>query len=216
LFVAPLAEMAVAFGLLTRRHRSAAVALALATHAAVLALFVPVRDNVVIWPWNVAMGVLVWLLFARGQSFSARDVLLDGRFVPHKVAVLLFGAMPFFGLFGLWDSYLSSALYTGHTSQARLHLSDSLMERLPPEVRGVIRTANGSHSLNVGRWSYRELNVPAYPEPRIYREAARWVCGHAERPSDAVLEIHGRANFLDGRRNVETWDCGQLNKAISD
>jgi len=212
LFVVPLAEMAVAAGLLTRRLRPAAVALALAAHALVLALFVPVRSNVVIWPWNVAMAVLVWLLFARDRSFGARDVLLDGRFVAHKVAALLFGVMPLLGLFGLWDSYLSSALYTGHTSQAGLYLSDSLKERLPPEVRGLVQTADGRNLLNLGRWSYAELNVPAYPEPRIYREAGRWVCGHAERPSDAVLEIRGRARLLDGRRPVETHDCGSLER----
>jgi len=32
------------------------------------------------------------------------------------------------------------------------------------------------------------------------------------RPSDAVLEIRGRARPLDGRRLIETHDCGSLER----
>ena len=215
-FVIPLAEISLGAGLLTRRFRNAAVVLACLMHAFVLMLFVPVRNNVVIWPWNVAMAALVVCLFWRDRSFSFRKVLCGGRLLPHKLALLLFGVMPLFGLFGLWDSYLSAALYSGNTHHAAVYVSDSLRERLPPQARGVVRLSRGRNLLNVGSWSYAELKVPPYPEPRAYREVGRALCRLAETPSDAVLEIYGRPNPLDGHRAVETWDCDQLNKAISD
>ncbi|HEX7176216.1 MAG TPA: MauE/DoxX family redox-associated membrane protein [Pyrinomonadaceae bacterium] len=214
--VIPLAEICVGAGLLTRRFRDAAVVCACLMHAFVLMLFVPVRNNVVIWPWNVAMAAVVVWLFWRDRSFSLREVLSGGRLFAHKLALALFGVMPLLGLFGLWDSYLSAALYSGNTHYAAIYVSDSLRERLPPKARGVVRLARGRNMLNIGNWSYAELNVPPYPEPRVYREAGRTVCRLAETPTDAVLEIHGRPNPLDGRRTIETWDCDRLNTAISD
>lgn len=214
--VIPLAEISAGVGLLTRRFRNAAVVLACLMHAFVLMLFVPVRNNVVIWPWNVAMAALVVWLFRRERSFSFREVLSGGRLLPHRLALALFGVMPLFGLLGLWDSYLSAALYSGNTHHAAVYVSDSLRERLPPKARGVVRLARGRNLLNTGSWSYAELNVPPYPEPRVYREVGRAVCRLAETPADAVLEIYGRPNPLDGHRTVETWDCERLNKALSD
>ncbi|HEV2762666.1 MAG TPA: hypothetical protein VGV38_06695, partial [Pyrinomonadaceae bacterium] len=64
----PLAEVFVGVGLLTRRLRTTAVVLALATHAAVLALFAPLGRNAVVWPWNVASGVFVFVLFWRARE----------------------------------------------------------------------------------------------------------------------------------------------------
>ena len=207
-FIVPLAEILIAAGLLTRRFRRAAVVAALATHALVLLLFVPVGNNSVVWPWNVAMAAFVLILFRDDGDTSAKRVVFGRRVGFHTVALALFGVMPLLGLLGLWDSYLSAALYSYNTAQANIHLGGSLPARLPETLRRAAQPApDGGATLNVTRWSFAELNVPAYPEGRVFRRAAQRVCDYAENPSDAVLEIRGRPNLLDGTRKVKTIAC---------
>src|SRR5262249_6059748 len=48
----PAIEVLAGLGLLTRRFRAPAVALAIITHAAILGTLVWSRENTVVWPWN--------------------------------------------------------------------------------------------------------------------------------------------------------------------
>ena len=73
--VVPMTEIAVALGLLVPRLRNAAVVVAIVTHVVVLGLLGPLAHgtNVVIWPWNVAIAVLVALLFWNAPGPSAPE-----------------------------------------------------------------------------------------------------------------------------------------------
>jgi hypothetical protein len=206
----PLVEVSIGVGLLTRKFRDAAVVSSLVAHALILALFVPVGRNTVIWPWNVAMPIFVVLLFRRDGSFSFRDVLVNGRRAFHVCVLLLFAILPALSFFNLWDSYLSSALYSGNTSLGVIRLSDRAVSRLPEKVRRAVRSDVDGHALSVDRWSYAELNVPAYPEPRIFRNAARMLCSGAEDSSGVVLEIRERPRLFDGARQSTSMDCNGL------
>ena len=59
--------------------------------------------------------------------------------------------------------------------------------------------------LDVGEWSYAELNVPPYPEPRVYKSVARAICRHAGEPGEVVLLIRGRLTWFnrDGLQRSE-------------
>ncbi|MCA1630311.1 MAG: DoxX family membrane protein [Acidobacteria bacterium] len=207
---APLVEVCAGVGLLTRRFRRAACLLALTTSAAALALLVPVRANVVVWPWNAAMAAFVYILFWRDETTPARAILVGGKSVARVALLLLFGAMPLLSFFNLWDSYLSAALYSGNTSRAGVYVSDSMRERLPESAQASVRRVGDKNLLSLLRWSDAELNVPPYPEPRVYFKLARWVCARAETASDAALLIEGRPGMLDGARTSSTYDCGEF------
>jgi hypothetical protein len=206
-FIIPLVETATGLGLLTRRFREASVLVALATHLFILALLVPVGRNTVIWPWNVAMAALVVVLFRGERSFSFREILWQGRTRAHALILILFGVMPLLNFFNLWDAYLSANLYSGNTRVGVVRLSETVKSRLPPKVQGVMQNISGTHVLKVDRWSYRELNVPAYPEWRLLRNVARQLCAEAQNPAEVVLEVHERPALLDGRRRVVTYGC---------
>ena len=81
-FAAPVMESAIAIGLLTRRFRNAAVVVALAMHVFILASIGPFghNHNRVVWPWNIAMGSLVIVLFWRTPEFAVRDVVWGRKF----------------------------------------------------------------------------------------------------------------------------------------
>ena len=60
--------------------------------------------NNVVWPWNVAMGTFVILLFAQEKGVSPKDVLWNGKFAFQMLVLILFGILPAFSLFNLWDA----------------------------------------------------------------------------------------------------------------
>ncbi len=210
----PLAEVGVGVGLLSRRYRSRAICLALALHVFILLLFIPVRRNVVVWPWNVAMACFAVILFRHaGHSMlsTLRRTVTGRRQLLLKLVLVLFGVAPGLNFFGYWDAYLSSSLYSGKTLYGYVEVGAQVREQLPPGARGYVRVrGDGQAFVDVTRWSYGELNVPPYPAQRIYQNVARRICAHATRPSEVVLEIHGETNLFSRARNVARYDCASL------
>ncbi len=211
--VAPFVEAAIGVGLLTRRFRNWAVVLALGMHAFVLFCIGPLGHdwNTVVWPWNVAMAAFVVLLFWRTEDFSPKQVLLPtGRpLYLHAVVLVLFAVMPLFGLFGLWDSYLSASLYSGNNKKGTLFIDETVKDRMPAGIRERVADlpAGEKYALNLSRWSYEELNVPPYPETRVFRSAAGHVCSYAAKPSGVRLEIEARPALSGGGKRAEIYDC---------
>lgn len=207
----PLTEICAGLMLLTRRWRRAGIVLALTTNAVVLLLFVPFRRNNVIWPWNVAMAAFVLILFGR-CAYEAKDFLPRRALSLQTLALVLFGLMPALSLFGLWGQYLSSALYSGNVARAEFAVSEGVAGRLPPRVRRKLRQVDDGFRLDLGHWSYAELNVPAYPSEKVYRAAAATLCGFAESPTDVRLEVNARPRFFGGTAQTKTLDCDALNR----
>jgi hypothetical protein len=210
--VVPLAEIAVAIGLLVPRLRPAAVVGAVATHVAVLGLLGPFGHgtNAVVWPWNLAMAALAPLLFWTHEP-AATSVLLPRRGGVHAAALALFGVLPVLSFSGHWDAYLSGALYSGHLKAGALSLTDPVAARLPdPTRRHVVRNQTGASALDLWEWSMGELGVPSYPQERVFRAVARDVCRLADRPTDVVLVVFGRPGALTGQREITRRDCASL------
>ncbi len=207
----PLIEICAGVFLLTRRWRRVGVVLAVVTHAFVLMLFVPLRRNNVIWPWNVAMAAFVLVIFRR-EAGTLKD-FLPRRFLSlQTLAFVLFGVMPAFSLFGLWGQNLSAALYSGNVARAEFTVSERVARRLPPRVQQKLRPALDGLRLDINHWSYAELNVPAYPSERVFRRAADALCGFAESPSDVRLDVTAPPRLFGGATQTTTLDCDALTK----
>jgi hypothetical protein len=205
----PLLEISVGLGLVTRKYRNVSVVLAIATHIVVLLLLISSGENTVVWPWNIAMVFFVLILFWQDKEISPRKVLVPKNGF-HVVALLLFGVLPAFSFVGLWDSYLSSALYSGNTDQAVIYVSPSVIDRLPAAIHPHIWQATQPFFLDINRWAYGELNVPVYPEPRIYRKVTEQICTYAESSSDIKLRIKEKPHPLTGLRKSEFYDCNHM------
>jgi hypothetical protein len=206
----PLIEICAGVMLLTRSLRRVGVVLAITTHAVVLLLFVPLRRNNVIWPWNVAMAALAFIIFWRDASVF-RDFLPRRLLSFQTLALVLFGLMPAFGLFGLWGQYQSAALYSGNVTRAEFVVGERVARGLPPRVQQKLRPTPEGYRLDINHWSYAELNVPAYPSERVYRRAAAALCPLAESPSDVRLEMTTPSRFFfDSTRTTATLDCDAL------
>jgi len=209
ILMVPLLEILVALGLLTRKYRNVAVVFAVAIHILILLLLVASGENTVVWPWNIAMALFVVILFWQGKGPSAREILMPKNPL-HAVVLLLFGILPVFSFVDLWDSYLSSALYSGNTDQAVIYVSPAVIDRIPAAIHPHIWRRSAPFFLDINRWAYGELNVPAYPEPRIYRRVTEQVCRYAENSPDIKLMIKEKPNPFTGLRKTEFYDCDHL------
>lgn len=211
ILIIPLIEILTGLALLARKFRTAAVMLAVATHIGILTLLVYSGENLVVWPWNGAMIVFVVALFWNETDIGPREILFRKSFL-HACVLLLFGVMPAFSFFSLWDSYLSSALYSGNTDQAVVIVSPAVINRLPAEIRPHIWQNTKPFFLDINRWAYGELNVPMYPEPRLYRRVAEQVCRYADDSPDIKLLIKQKPNPFTGSRKSQYYDCAHLDE----
>ncbi len=210
-FIVPFIQVAFGAGLLTRRFRRVSLVAAVAMHAFILAMFGPLglNWNNVIWPWTAAMVVFDLLLFSGGQTFSWKDVLWNARGRRHTVSVLLFAVLPVLSFFNLWDSYLSSALYSGNLTEAQIYLSDAGAASLTREIKShLVHTSADTNVLNIQRWAIEELNVTPYAETRVFKTIARSVCDGMPDRNQLVLIVREQRMFFS--RPEAGYRCSQL------
>lgn len=131
--------------------------------------------NQVVWPWNLLMIALSFLLFypetgIRGISF--RSIF---HYKSTSIAVIFLTFLPLFNFFNRWDSYLSHNLYSGNTSNGVIYVSDSLKKNLPPIIQKYALGEFGQNQINIKYWCMEELGVPAYPEERNFRKVTDYI-----------------------------------------
>ena len=84
-------------------------------------------------------------------------------------------------------------------------------ERLPEIARRqVFKTKGGEQMLPLFEWSMAELNVPPYPELRVYKQVSREICKFAKDKSQVQLIVKDRPAILDGTYKVIRLNCSQL------
>jgi hypothetical protein len=209
--VVPLLQVAFGIGLLTRRFRHAALIAAVAMHLFILAMFGPagLNWNDIVWPWTGAMAIFDIVLFSGAPQVSWREIVWNRQDPWHAAAAVLFALLPALSFFNLWDSYLSSALYSGNLTEAQIYLSDAGAASLPAPIRSrLVRTSPNTNVLNLQRWAVEDLNVTPYPETRVYKAIARGVCGDLRDPAQLVLIVREQRMFFS--RPETGYRCAEL------
>lgn len=208
--VVPFLEMAIGIGLLFKRTRTPAILLALAMIGFILFTLGPLGHNwnSVVWPWNIAMALFVVILFWKAD-FSVRDVLWTKGFLYQKLILVLFAVLPFLSFFNAWDSYPSAALYSGNTNRAQISVSDSVKQQLPQEVQHyALSTTGDMNGLDFFNWSFNELNVPPYPETRVYQAITRDLCAYTEKDGISLV-VYGKPTPFNGGQELR-YTCSSL------
>jgi hypothetical protein len=113
---------------------------------------------------------------------------------------------PALSLFGAWDHYPSWALYTGVRNEAVIYVRDALFDRLPVGIQAYVYEDAGVNTLDIYEWSDDELNVPVYPEVRVYLGIAKTLCRYSAEPADVRLEVT-RILVLGRDRRKSAYDC---------
>ena len=112
-------------------------------------------------------------------------------------AVVLFAMLPALSFFNLWDSYLSSGLYSGNLTEAQIYTTDAGKASLPAAIRSrLVRTSPDTNVLNLQRWAIEDLNVTPYPGTRVYEAVAKSVCGSLRDPTQLALIVREQRMFF--------------------
>ncbi len=179
-FVLPLCEIGVGLTALWPRTWRLTAAGAVLLHVGIFLTLSPryADWNSSVWPWNLAVAATAPLLFlgAKAESpFPSRQVTAGA------VALLAYPALFYVGAM---DAYLAHNLYTSNTAAAVICQPQS--------------TACTSARLD----TWRTLNVPLPPEPRLFRQAFDIVC----EPGEELL-IVGRHTRLSDPPSRTRYRC---------
>jgi hypothetical protein len=212
---APVVEMAIGLGLLSTRGRTAALATALLMHAFIFFSIGPLRNNWnnAAWAWNVGSMLIVFLLFYRETNGDLMGTLRT-RPAIHAPVLILFGLMPLWNFFGVWDSALSFNVYSGNTTSAVIYLDDAAAAKLPANLRPFVRQEENpflgaQQNLNVlpvWRWSDHEFRAGPYPEVRVFRRILADVCRHVG-GAGLAMEIRTKTDWLNPMPRTLHDDC---------
>jgi hypothetical protein len=204
-------EIAIGLGLLMPRTRRLALVGAVAMHCLLLAALGPLwrNSNTVVWPWNLAMIGAAIVLFGGASGHPARTILIPPGALAWRGAVLFVALALALSLMGLLDNYLSWSLDSGNKDQATFYTSDFVFDRLPEEARDhVYENESGPGTLDIYDLTWDELNVPVYPELRIYQRIAQALCRYAVQPWDIRVRVQRKFLLGKARAPIE-FDCSQ-------
>lgn len=208
----PLFEMAIGVGLLLPKLRKVSVVFAVMMAASILLLIGPLGHgwNSVVWPWNIVMPLCTWLLFWNKDAARPVDILLAKKFLTHKVIVVIFIFLPICSFYNRWDSYLSWTLYSGNTNNATIYLDYRAKSELPATVaQYAVPASNGKQVVSIFAWSMGELNVPPYPEARVFKKIAQQVCDYTQQDQSVELLIYGKPTQFRAD-NQKLYTCAEL------
>ncbi|MCF6280178.1 MAG: hypothetical protein L3J14_07505 [Flavobacteriaceae bacterium] len=176
-YIIPLIEIMMGIALFFPKTRKIGVITVVLSHLFILLYISPlgINYNTVIYPWNIAMILFTVLLFWNTKN---KIVVLRESNIQYKIAniaiVLLFWILPSLNFIGKWDSYLSFSLYSGKTSNFYILIKDTEIEKIDTSIyRYYYRNIEGLSEgkiIDIGDWSFRELNVPCYPETRVLKK----------------------------------------------
>lgn len=201
----PLAIVESCLALLLAFPRTGKVGayLAIFFHGITLWLITQQNWNAVVWPWNISMMVLVYLLFIRSRPKSTFS-LFQPDSLQKVIAILLFLALPVLNFFGLWDNYLSSALYSGNVPVLRVQVNEEDEAALPSSIRQAVDISDrNAPTLVVERWALDELGIPAYPEVRSLEKLAEKIV-QSGRFSRSRIYIETYPRFFKGEKCQRT------------
>jgi len=157
-----VAETALGISLLFAKGKRRPAILLISMHVFLLVLLGPlgININAVIWPWNMAMCAMLYLLFIyKHNGFDGKPLPVT----PYITLVLFWGILPMFSFIGYWPSYLSSSLYSGSGTQLKICMENTgTQPQLSPYVLAnkPNTQCSGSYKIMVGNWANKELSVP--------------------------------------------------------
>jgi hypothetical protein len=179
-YIVPLVEITSGLMLCFPKTRNAGVWMIITTHLFILVYLSPlgINTNSVVYPWNIAMMALVFVLFYRTKDkLEFFQKSSAGVYATMIVAWLL----PLLNFFGLWDHYLSFSYYSSKQSMYYVAVADEELNKLDPSLKSYFipsKRLTGGVVIDVNKWSLGELNVPFYPEKRTFKILARSFCNY--------------------------------------
>ena len=169
-----LFEMLIALLLFWPRARKSAVLLGVLLHSIILVLLVADGWNSVVYPWNIAMILLLYTLFWSPQATAPH---ISKQHQPYPFITLLFGFVPLLYLFHLVPNWIALSLYSGTTMECDLVVNEAGKSKCFPNVLEEEILDYGEYwLLSLDVWGMQNLNVPPLASDATYKEVGRQFC----------------------------------------
>lgn len=176
---AGLAEMAIGAGFLFRKTRCGSAIGAMGMHLSIIFFLLVQKeggDSAVI-PWNIVMIFLNVLIFARLERAPANGASIVRAFP--ILAVMMFWMCPILNFIGYWDHFLSFSLYANKVPSFYVAIRQEDIGKIDKRLKNYfvhVPGMTGGQLLDVYWWSKAELNVPFYPERRVFKGLIPYFC----------------------------------------
>ena len=165
-------EIVLSIALFFKRTKKAAVILIAVMHLIILFMFGPwgINYDIIIWPWNIVLPICVYILFYNEPSaFSLKPLLYSAN----KLIIIFFGILPFLNLFGYWEYFFSSSLFSYRPPDMYIYIKNSAANKTLQgfNLKGqpLEYVDKNCYVIYVRDWAFREMLAPENPEIRIYK-----------------------------------------------
>lgn len=169
-------ETLIGLGFLFRRTQRTAVVAVTLMHTGILACLGPLglNDNAVVWPWNIMMIALCWLVvWPRGgaraaSSPDAHPPARARRLGAWQSPALIAGCvLPALGVVHAWPAYLSWNMYTGGEPEIVLGLTQAAALEAPDALKPSLEPLGGANltdGVALSRWVGAVTRARVMPE----------------------------------------------------
>ena len=199
-FMFPIIEIGVGICLFVPRIRIVGLAGAVTMHSLLFLKIGPFGQNInsVIWPWNLAMIALVIITFLKN---SESTIGVAWQSTLGKFVCVLVGIFPALNFFGFWDDNLSASLYSGRSAEGYVFLTETGSKSVPRKFEPFMTRQSDRIGFDIYAWSMRELNVPPYPQVRVYQSIARSQVAQGIPEEDINLVLTDRPALTETKTN---------------
>lgn len=210
----PLFEILTGLSLLSARLRKAGICMAAITHITILVILNPwmMHHNSIVYPWNIMMLLLVFVLYGGADAKrSAFDFIRKKRVTAYNIIpVLLVWICPLLNFAGYWDHYLSFSLYSDKPPTFYIAVAESELPKIDLRLQHyfvVLPGLQGGQLIDIDKWAFSELNVPFYPQLRLFKKLGYPFC-NLNIAANGILFIE--ASSVDGIQQYKTFTCATL------
>ena len=210
-FILPAFEITTAILLLIPRFRLIGISVVFFLHLVSLYAIGPWGHNwnEIVWPWNIEMPILTFLLFYKLENITAKNYLIEQfRVVKTKTGILiliLFFVLPSLTFTGIWDKALSLHLYSGNSDEMEFYfdgyednlVNTSLAEHL------YLDTTDMKSAMRVEYWAIEQTGVPMYNSKKYFKKVGKYLCDCLEHPENGGIRIFTRTGFYSSQDTLE-------------
>jgi len=187
---------------LPKFRRGASIFL-IVTHLAIIFSLGPFHHNwnIIVWPWNILFGWLIFELFYRNQPTPETVHQKRNKLhLSHLAVISIFiFAMPLLGVFGKCDHFLSDDFYSAMLNEPILYLPTTESDRLPSQSapHQYLSSDSSITVLYFDSWSFDELKVPIYPQNWVYKAIAVKLSLMIKDTDNPILGIKEKTRFSE-------------------